>query len=78
MSVPCATKPFLRRLALAASAVTLIFLPSLVTAGVPAINLEEIVVHAQRLELIGEVVSASQGTVLAEQIENRLTEYLSQ
>ncbi|MCX7055878.1 MAG: TonB-dependent receptor, partial [Proteobacteria bacterium] len=45
--------------------------PSVVTAGVPAINLEEIVVHAQRLELIGEVVSASQGTVLAEQIENR-------
>jgi outer membrane receptor protein involved in Fe transport len=40
-------------------------------AGVPAVELTEIVVRAQRLRLIGEVESASQGTVLAEQFENR-------
>jgi hypothetical protein len=42
-------------------------------AGIPAVDLEEVVVRAQRLELIGEVMSASQGTALAGQLENRPT-----
>ena len=71
MSLRSTRSPLLQCGAFVAFAVTPLWVPSLVTAGVPAINLEEIVVHAQRLELIGEVVSASQGTVLAEQIENR-------
>ena len=40
-------------------------------AGLPAVDLEEVVVTAQRAQLIGEVKSASQGTVLAEQLKNR-------
>lgn len=40
-------------------------------AGIPAVSLEEIVVQARRAQLIGQVDSASQGTVLAEQLENR-------
>ena len=40
-------------------------------AGLPAVGLEEIVVTAKRAQLIGQVASASQGTVLKEQLENR-------
>jgi hypothetical protein len=40
-------------------------------AGVPGVGLEEVVVTAKRGQLIGQVESASQGTVLAEQLENR-------
>lgn len=40
-------------------------------AGLPAVGLEEVVVTAQRIDLIGEVESASQGTVLGDQLENR-------
>ena len=42
-------------------------------AGVPGVDLAEVTVEARRLGLVGEVVSASQGTVLAEQPENRPT-----
>ena len=42
-------------------------------AGLPAVGLEEIVVTAQRADLIGQVESASQGTVLREQLETRPT-----
>ena len=42
-------------------------------AGVPGVDLAEVTVEARRLGLVGEVVSASQGTVLAEQLENRPT-----
>jgi len=41
--------------------------------GVPTGQLEEIVVHASRLKLVGESVAASQGLVLADQLENRPT-----
>ena len=37
----------------------------------PAVGLQEVVVTARRNQLIGQVQSASQGTVLAEQLENR-------
>ena len=47
--------------------------PAAFAAGVPAVDLDEVVVCAKRFELIGEVVSASQGTVVAEQLENRPT-----
>jgi hypothetical protein len=40
-------------------------------AGLPAVGLEDVVVTAQRIDLIGEVESASQGTVLDDQFENR-------
>jgi len=40
-------------------------------AGIPGIGLEEVVVTASRRGLIGEAQSASQGTVLAVQLENR-------
>ncbi len=40
-------------------------------AGLPAVGLEEIVVTAKREHLIGQVASASQGTVLSDQLENR-------
>ena len=40
-------------------------------AGLPAVGLEEIVVTAKRAQLIGQVESASQGTVLKQQLENR-------
>jgi outer membrane receptor protein involved in Fe transport len=40
-------------------------------AGVPGVDLEEIVVTARRAELIGEVRSASQGTVTRVQLETR-------
>jgi hypothetical protein len=39
--------------------------------GLPATNLEQITVTATRNGLIGDTQSASQGTVLAEQLENR-------
>ena len=39
--------------------------------GLPATNLEQIIVTGQRDELIGETQSASEGTVVAEQLENR-------
>lgn len=39
-------------------------------AGLPAVGLEEVVVTAKRVQLIGQVASASQGTVLNEQLEN--------
>jgi hypothetical protein len=42
-------------------------------ASLPAADLEEVVVTARRLELIGSVAAASQGVVLAEQLENRPT-----
>ena len=42
-------------------------------SGLPAGGLEEVVVTARRAELIGQVQSASQGIVLAEQLENRPT-----
>jgi hypothetical protein len=42
-------------------------------AGLPAAQLEEIVVSARRLQLIGVSTSASQGIVLSEQLENRPT-----
>jgi TonB dependent receptor/TonB-dependent Receptor Plug Domain len=41
-------------------------------AGLPP-DLEEVVVTARRLELVGSVESASQGIVLGEQLENRPT-----
>ena len=41
--------------------------------GIPATNLEQIVVTGVRDQLIGETQSASQGTVVAEQLENRPT-----
>jgi hypothetical protein len=40
-------------------------------AGIPAVELDQVIVTAHRSELIGEVTSASQGTVLAAQLENR-------
>jgi outer membrane cobalamin receptor len=40
-------------------------------AGIPAVSLDEVVVTALRSELIGRSSSASQGTVLASQLENR-------
>jgi len=40
-------------------------------AGMPAVGLDEVVVNARRVDLIGEVESASEGTVLAEQFESR-------
>jgi outer membrane receptor protein involved in Fe transport len=40
-------------------------------AGVPGIDLEEIVITARRAELLGEVRSASQGTVTRIQLETR-------
>jgi outer membrane receptor protein involved in Fe transport len=40
-------------------------------AGLPAANLDEIVVHAQRLQLAGTVESASEGIVFSDQLENR-------
>lgn len=40
-------------------------------AGLPAVGLEEIVVTAKREHLIGKVDSASQGTVLSNQLDNR-------
>jgi hypothetical protein len=40
-------------------------------AGLPAVGLEEIVVTAKREHLIGHVESASQGTVLSFQLDNR-------
>jgi outer membrane receptor protein involved in Fe transport len=42
-----------------------------VGAGLPTANLDEIVVRAQRVELIGTVESASQGIVFSDQLENR-------
>ena len=43
-----------------------------VASGIPAVDgLEEVVVHARRLALIGDVAAASEGTVLAAQLENR-------
>ncbi len=41
--------------------------------GVPTGQIEEIVVTAQRLELVGQSVAASQGIVLADQLEYRPT-----
>jgi hypothetical protein len=49
--------------AVAASAAT--------AAGLPAQELEEVVVRARRLELVGSVESASEGVVLPEQLEYR-------
>jgi outer membrane receptor protein involved in Fe transport len=40
-------------------------------AGVPAVGLAEVVVTAEHLDLIGEVASASQGTVQDDQLGNR-------
>jgi len=40
-------------------------------AGLPTADLEEVVVHARRLDLIGTVESASQGIVLSDQLDNR-------
>jgi len=49
-------------------------LPSVSLAGgVPTGQLEEIVVSASRLKLVGDAVAASQGLVLADQLENRPT-----
>jgi outer membrane receptor protein involved in Fe transport len=42
-----------------------------VAGGLPATNLEQIVVTGQRDQLIGETQSASEGTVVSEQLENR-------
>ena len=44
---------------------------SIHAAGLPAVGLDEIVVTAKRQHLIGQVESASQGTVLSDQLENR-------
>ena len=40
-------------------------------AGLPAVGLEEVVVTAKRAQLIGRVESASQGTVLQQQLAAR-------
>lgn len=40
-------------------------------AGIPGVRLEEVLVTAKRVELMGQADSASQGTVLAAQLENR-------
>jgi hypothetical protein len=40
-------------------------------SGIPTADLQEVVITAQRDRLIGRVESASQGLVLAEQLENR-------
>ena len=45
--------------------------PNIFAGGIPGKVLEEVVVSAQRRELMGEISSASQGTVLDEQFENR-------
>jgi outer membrane receptor protein involved in Fe transport len=60
-----------RRLSLAISIASVLTSPAAWSAGLPAVKLEEVVVTAKRRDLIGEVQSASQGTVLAEQFENR-------
>jgi outer membrane receptor protein involved in Fe transport len=43
-------------------------------AGVPATDVEQLIVTAARDRLIGETQSASQGTVVSEQLENRPTQ----
>jgi hypothetical protein len=45
--------------------------PAALGAGAPAVALAEIVVTAERLDLMGELESTSQGTVLESQLENR-------
>jgi hypothetical protein len=40
-------------------------------SGLEAPDLEEVVVRARRLEAVASVESASQGIVLAQQLENR-------
>jgi hypothetical protein len=48
-------------------------MPPAFAAGIPAVDLGEVVVQATRVQLIGDVLSASQGTALAEQLEHRPT-----
>jgi hypothetical protein len=58
-----------RRAALAAAAV---LAPAIAgAAGLPTAKLEEVVVTARRLGLVGTVDSASEGTVFSDQLENR-------
>jgi hypothetical protein len=45
--------------------------PNVFAAGVTGANIEEVVVTARRVVLMGEPRAASEGTVLAEQLENR-------
>jgi hypothetical protein len=44
---------------------------TVLAAGVPGVGLDEVVVTAKRSELVGELLSASQGTVTRIQLENR-------
>ncbi|HEV7714917.1 MAG TPA: TonB-dependent receptor [Steroidobacteraceae bacterium] len=59
----------MRRLSLGSSAV--LGASTAFAGGVPGVGLEEVVVTAQRAELVGEVQSASQGTVTRMQLETR-------
>ncbi len=61
----------LRRCSLAG--LPLLMASAALASGLPAVGLEEVVVRSQRIKLIGAVESASQGTVLADQLENRPT-----
>ena len=56
---------------LTAGVVALTTTSAAVAGGVPGVALEEVVVTAKRTELVGEVLSASQGTVTPLQLEMR-------
>src|SRR6185295_16868228 len=62
------TTPGLRH---AAGSVLFIVSATATAGGVPGVDIDEVVITAQRAELVGQVLSASQGTVTPLQLEMR-------